>query len=108
MTTTPLKFKHCKTPLTQGLGFMFQKNPGAMALVFHFPLECRPLFHMFFVFFKIDMIWLDKNKNVVDIKKNIKPFTPFIFSTKKAKFIIEIPSSQNAEIKIGENFNFSK
>ena len=48
--------------------------------------------HMFFVFFKIDVLFLDKNKKVVDLKKNFLPFT--IYNPKKrAMFVIELPSN---------------
>ena len=55
---------------------------------FEFEREKYIPLHMFFVFFSIDVIYLDKNYRVVEIKKNLKPFW-FYNPKKKAKFIIE-------------------
>jgi len=62
-------------------------------LVFVLDKESRinATIHMFFVFFSIDVYWLDKNKNIVDYRKNIKPFTIAI-PKKKAKYIVELTS----------------
>ena len=39
---------------------------------------------MFFVFFPIDVLFLDKNKKVVELKENFKPFSIY-FPKNKAK-----------------------
>ena len=57
--------------------------------------------HMLFVFFPLDIIWLDKNKKVVDIHKNVKPFT-FAAPKKPAKYIIELPCGISSNIKIND------
>ena len=45
--------------------------------------------HMFFVFFPIDVYWLDKNKNIVDKYLSLKPFQIAV-PKKKAKYVVEI------------------
>lgn len=46
--------------------------------------------HTFFVFFPIDVVWLDKNKKIVDFRKNIRPFTPLVVPKKSAKYVVEM------------------
>jgi uncharacterized protein len=46
--------------------------------------------HMFFVFFKINLIFLNENKEIIEIKKNLKPFQ--IYNPKNyCRYIIELP-----------------
>lgn len=62
--------------------------------------------HMFFVFFPIDVVWLNKNLEVVDYKRNIKPFTPFIKPKKSAKYILELPINSTQNLSLGDKLNF--
>lgn len=57
--------------------------------------------HMLFVFFPIDVVWLDKNKKVVDKRENVKPFTPWITPGKAAKYVIELPRNTARHINKG-------
>lgn len=66
------------------------------------------IIHMFFVFYPIDVIWLDSSKKVVDIKTNAKPFAPFIKPGKPAKYILELPAEKSNLIKIGDKLTFTK
>lgn len=66
-------------------GLMFSKKRN---LIIENKYPKRTAIHMFFVFFKTDIYWLDENLNIVDYKK-MKPFT--IHRPKKsAKYIVEI------------------
>ena len=47
--------------------------------------------HMLFVFQKIDVVWLDKNKIAIDKKENVKPFELIIRPRKKAYYVLELP-----------------
>ena len=58
---------------------------------------------MFFVFFPIDVLFLDEDKKVVEIKKKFEPFT--LYNPKnKAKYVIELPQGavKNTNTKIGD------
>lgn len=70
----------------QGLGKMFSlsKKP----ILFVFPEEQEVQIHMLFVFMPLLVFWLDKNKEVVQVKK-MKPFASF--ESARAKYILEIP-----------------
>ncbi|MFH1210115.1 MAG: DUF192 domain-containing protein [archaeon] len=64
--------------------------------------------HMFFVFFPIDVVWLNKNKKVVDIRRNVKPFILWIKPKNKAKYIIELPKGVSKHIKIGNKIEIKR
>jgi len=61
---------------------------------------------MFFVFFPIDVLWLNKEKEVVDLKRNVKPFTPMIVPRKPAKYVIELRKGVTNHIKVGDRIGF--
>jgi len=77
-----------------GLMFRFPKDDG---LAFIFNKEAPISLHMFFVFFTIDIIYLNKNKKVIKILKNAKPFTPYIKSV-NCKYILELKDSKNLQL----------
>ncbi len=76
-------------------------------LVFMFKKEKIVNLHMFFILHPIDVLWLDKNKKVVKIKENFKPFR-IVFSDKPAKYIIELPAGIITKTKtdIGDTISF--
>ncbi len=98
----------CTSIFSKFLGLMFCskiKTP----LVFAFKKEESVPLHMFFVFCNIDVIFVDKNKKVVDVKENFRPFTTH-YPMKKAKFVIEtcsgtIKKTNTAE---GDEIDFLK
>jgi len=93
-----MKYKICKNSFNKTRGLMFSKKKN---LILVFNKEKRISLHMFFVFFPIDVLFLDKNKKIVEIKKNFKPFT-FYTSKQKAKYAVELTANHN--YKIGEKF----
>ena len=58
--------------------------------VFVFNEEKYISLHMLLVFYPIDIIFLDKNKKVVDLKHKAKPFELHIRSKHTAKYVIEL------------------
>jgi uncharacterized membrane protein (UPF0127 family) len=52
--------------------------------------------------FALDMVWLDENKNVVDVRENVLPETyPKVFMpTVKAKYVLEVPAGFCVKNKI--------
>jgi len=86
----------CKSFLSQARGLMFR---GKHNLVMAFPHEKKISLHMFFVFYPIDVLILNKNKEIVEIKKNFKPFT--IWNSKeKGKYVVELAFPE--EYKLGD------
>jgi len=84
----------------QGLMFSRQKN-----LVFEFPDERQSLIHMFFVFYPIDLVFLDKDKKVVELKENLMPFC-FYKPKNKAKYILELKQGSINSLKMNDSISF--
>ena len=80
------KEKYCNNIFSQGLGLMFSRKKN-LVMVFKKPMKIR--LHNFFVFYPIDVLVLDENKKVIEIKRNFKPFT-FWNSEKKGKYLVEL------------------
>ena len=77
-----------------GLMFSIKKN-----LLFVFNKPQKVSFHNFFVFFSIDLVFLDKNMKILEIKRNFKPFR--IYTPKnKASYVLEL--CEYHKLKIGE------
>ncbi|MDK2849426.1 MAG: uncharacterized protein PWP03_836 [Candidatus Woesearchaeota archaeon] len=88
----------------KGLMFTFKmKHP----LVFAFNKERRVPLHMFFVFYPIDVIYLDSKKTVVEMKENFKPFTKYN-PKHKAKYVIEVENGfiNSKNIQLNDVFDF--
>ena len=95
----------CSTIWSKFLGLMFLKIPKV--LIFKFSKEHKISLHMLFVFFPIDVLFLDKNKKTVDIKENFRPFT-FYTSKEKALYAIELQKGtiKKSKTEIGDEISF--
>ena len=103
------KVRHAKTPWQRVRGLMFEDaKKFDYALVFEFPRESKlgASLHMIFVFFPIDVLFLDKNKKVVD-KVPLFPFNPNYTPKKPAKFVVELPHGKAAKVKEGDRIDWS-
>ena len=98
--------KLCNGIFSQLTGMMFSKKRNN-ALIFKFNKEKNISLHMLFVFYPIDVLFLDKNKIVVDKKENFKPFT-FYKSRKKAMYAIELPNGiiKKTKTETGDKIEF--
>lgn len=74
-------------------GLMFSKKPN-YALVFELEKEGKinASIHMLFVFYPIDVVYLDSRKKVVDIKLNLRPWALNYTPKKPSKYFIEFPT----------------
>ena len=88
----------CKNIFSQARGLMFRRKQN---LVMIFTPERKISLHNLFVFYPIDVILLNKKMEVVEIKRDFKPFT-FWTSKNKAKYVIELgkDNSKNVDVKI--------
>ena len=86
---------------------MFSRQPKT--LIFIFDSEKIVPLHMFFVFYPIDVLFLNKNKKVVETKENFKPFT-LHNPRNKAQYIIELPKGTIKKTKttVGDTISFKK
>ena len=99
------KAKMCKSMFCKALGLMFRSKKPDYGLVFIFNKELRADLHMLFVFFPIDVLFLDKDKKVVDIKKDFKPFS-YYAPKAKAMFVIEMPVGVLKNTRVGDRIVF--
>jgi uncharacterized membrane protein (UPF0127 family) len=83
-----------------GFGLMFKSRKSCenKAFIFHLNPKIKYSITMWFVFFKLDVIMLDKDKKVVEIKKNLNSFA--IYHPKhKFKYMIEmLPATLDVNI----------
>ena len=96
----------CEDVFSKFTGLMFSLDKNR-SLTFKFGRERIISLHMFFVFYAIDVIFMDKNKRVVDLKNNFRPFTAYS-SGKKAKFVAEVAAglAGKSRTKIGDRMSF--
>jgi uncharacterized membrane protein (UPF0127 family) len=95
------KAKLCRSVFSKAFGFMFRFKKPDYARVFIFNKERRADLHMLFVFFPIDVLFLDKNKKVADIKKNFMPFS-YYMPKSKAMYVIELPVGVIGKTAMGD------
>ncbi len=93
----------------QARGLMFEsKKNFDYALVF--PLATKTIasasIHCLFVFFPIDVIYLDENKVVVDVKKNVPSFALYRQPDKPSKYFIEVRAGKTDSLKIGDKLEW--
>ena len=85
-------------------GLMFSRklknNQGIMLVNNH---EAILSIHMLFVFFPIKIVWINSNKEIVDIK-TAYPFQLLISSIKKARYILEL--NNNSNLNLGDKLKF--
>ncbi|MBT3408260.1 hypothetical protein HOK68_03085 [Candidatus Woesearchaeota archaeon] len=79
--------KNSKNVLQNAIGLMFQINPRP--ILFN-NIKTYDLVHMFFVFYKINIIFLDKENKIIE-QKILYPFISFKKIPKNTNKIIEIP-----------------
>ncbi|MBI4154286.1 DUF192 domain-containing protein [Candidatus Woesearchaeota archaeon] len=90
------KVKLCKTFLQNLRGLMFSRKLKDSEAIL---LDCRQesilhsSIHMLFVFQSIDAVWLNKDLEIVDIQKNLKPFSLFHKPKEKARYVLELKDS---------------
>lgn len=91
--------------LAKGLRFSksLQKN---QALLLVSSQENLQTIDMLFVFFPIDALWLDKDKKVIHIVRNIKPWTLAVSPPKPARYILECLANSTQKIRLKDQFSF--
>jgi uncharacterized membrane protein (UPF0127 family) len=93
--------------LAKAKGLMFSAQIKDTGYIFPFSTPRRIDLHMFFVFFPIDLLFLDEHKKVIEIKEGFMPFTLYC-SKKKANYLIELPAGiiKESATRIGDELFF--
>jgi uncharacterized membrane protein (UPF0127 family) len=98
-----------KTHWQRMKGLMFE-DPASFdyALLFELPKESvsGATIHMLFVFAPIDVVYLNKSKQVVDIAKGLMPFSLGYVPKKPSKFFVELPAGKSRGIKLGDKLQW--
>ncbi|MFC1648095.1 DUF192 domain-containing protein [Nanoarchaeota archaeon] len=81
--------KICKNSWSKGVGLMFSRP---RMLLFDFRKPRRMSLHMFFVFFSIDVYFLDNFMEVIEVKRNFRPFTTYK-SRLACNYVLETPAN---------------
>lgn len=98
------------TDASRETGLMYKKfMPENQGMLFVFDKEDQYAFWMRNTFIPLDIIWVDKNYKVVDIKENFQPCTiqeciPYIPEV-NALYVIEVNAgwAKNNNLKIGDS-----
>jgi len=104
-TVIAYTYDRCDSFISRMFGLMFSWKPRALLMVF--PTMQRIGIHMVFVFFPIDVAWLDDTRRIVALKKNLRPFSA-ITPKERAQFVIELPTGmiEASKMKAGDRIGW--
>lgn len=102
-----MKIIFCDSFFSKLRGLMFTRKSDR-ALVFRFAGENKAALHMFFVFYPIDVVYLNANKVIVEMKPNFKPFRVY-FPKNRARYVLELPAGYIREhaLAVGKKFDLT-
>lgn len=108
-----VKVEIAKTEEERALGLMFRHSlPEGRGMLFIFEKEDFQSFWMKNCFFPLDLIFIDKNNKIVDIKENFEPCKedpcPTYKSKEKAIYVLEVQGGfvKNNNIRTGIEVKF--
>ena len=102
------KTKIANTSFLRFKGLMFEKKENFdYALIFELTRESKigSSVHMMFVFFPIEIVFLNSQKIVID-KATLKPWKLNYTPKKSAKYFIELPLKKSKTISLGDKINW--
>jgi len=87
----------------QAVGLMFRKSLNG-ALVFDMGRLTYDGIHMLFVRFPIDVVFLDADKRIVDVKAHVRPWVGTAFPRSRFRYAIELPAGaiEKYSLRAGE------
>ncbi len=99
--------EYCNSFFSKAIGLRFRKSPKSKGVIFTFDVPQKVIMDMWFVFYPIDVIFLDEKKRIVEINEGFSPFS-FYSSKKNAKYIIEFEKGtiDKHKIRIGYTLSF--
>jgi len=102
-----------ETKQQQEKGLMFVKSlPSNSGMLFIYEDEASRSFYMKNTYIPLDIIWMDKDKRVVFIKKNAEPANLDVYETiqpqEKAMYVLELNagSSDKIGLRTGDKLQF--
>ena len=100
------KVEHADVDWKRFVGLMFRKDfDGAM--VFHLDMETRLMasIHMLFMWFPIDVLFLDSKKKVVD-KAMLRPWALNYTPKRPAKYVVELAAGRAKGVRLGDRVSW--
>lgn len=99
----------CDTFWKRGLGLMFRRalaEDEAYLFVEARESVAQTTIHMFFVLFPIAVVWLDRDRAVVD-KVLARPFRPYYAPKSPAQYFVEGHPSLLERVRVGDRLEFA-
>ncbi len=94
-----MKIEVANNMLSRILGLMFRKDFSEV-LVIAMPYESRLNgIHTCFMRFPIDVYFLNSHLDLVDKKKNLKPWLLGVYPKKPARYIVEVKSGKEVDLE---------
>lgn len=90
--------RFCRSFLAKGTGLMF-RFPKNFAYIFEFSTPKKRPITMWFVFFAIDIVFVDDEGKVVEVVEDLKPFYNYYPKETSVSFI-ELPSGSVSKFKL--------
>lgn len=97
----------CRSFFSKFRGLQFRKQLVDEAYVFVFDSMAKRPFHMFWVFFPIDVLWLDSAQRVVHVSRGVRPFVFHVSAPVPSQFVIEVAAGVADDVKIGDVVKWS-
>ncbi len=90
------------------IGLMFSKQTQS-AMILKFNREMPISLHTFFVFFPIDIVFVNGREGVTEVVEGMAPFTTYS-AKRKAKYVVELPAGtvRRSRTKVGDRIAFLK
>ena len=84
-------------------GLMFRRDlPESYAMLFDLYYERPVSFHMMFVRFPLDMLFLDDERRIIDLRRGLCPWTGHASSRQPARYVIELPAGTVGRLALRE------
>jgi uncharacterized membrane protein (UPF0127 family) len=91
---------------SKGLGLMFKKDfNSALVIDLGFQTRLGAGIHMMFMRFAIDVFFVDKNHRVVDIARNVQPWTLSVLPKKACRYVVETKPNQ-VKARVGDKLEW--
>lgn len=102
--TVSLSETKAYSKILQTLGLMFSPKKN---LIMKFQKPQFVSLHNYFVFYPLEILLLDKNKKIIEINYNLKPFTFWSYEKRKITYVVELAKKRSKDIcKIGDILEF--
>lgn len=104
-TVVASRVEMADTVLKKTAGVMFRRHlPQGFAMVFDMGREMRLdlTIHMVFVLVPIDVLFLDRERRIVDIRRRLRPWIGLACPRRHARYAIEMPAGTADEHRLQE------